>query len=447
LDEVVQYFQTLPKERFWQPVLKDARERNDVIVFPRLGYADIDELQLAMERVRTEGGAGAVSIHIDSLTRWHRYDEAAQRVAEGRRTGKNLLNGYPVVHYGVQRTRELFDAVNMPTLPVTGSEDARLLDELMIAGGVSASSASIVPPPFSYTTNKLSLEEALQYGLYGDRLAGWYVEHGVPLLVNVRGCNCGTARPPSINLALTLVEILAALEQGCRYFYVTYYLNSSLVQDIAYLRSAIPIAEKYARQAGYTDCAFFLNGSHYDGVFPEDPSEAMAVLCYQALVARMAGIDMLHTKTLQEGSQLPTIDGHVQSCKAMRCTMDILGGFRFPDEPLEAETATLREEVDSLMNNMLEAGDGDILRGFVAAIKGGTMEFPFSPSKYNAGEAIIVRDRSGAARFLDPGRLALPDRAVRYHRDQLEKVEGAELDPLQLMYQSIRYLGGFQVVK
>jgi methylaspartate mutase epsilon subunit len=75
------------------------------------------------------------------------------------------------------------------------------------------------------------------------------------------------------------------------------------------------------------------------------------------------------------------------------------------------------------------------------------MEFPFSPSKYNAGEAIIVRDRSGAARFLDPGRLALPDRAVRYHRDQLEKVEGAELDPLQLMYQSIRYLGGFQVVK
>ena len=254
-----------------------------------------------------------------------------------------------------------------------------------------------------------------------------------------------------LNLALTLVEVLAAAEQGCRNFDVTFYLNSSFEQDLAYLKSAIPIVEKYARRAGFTDCEFHLNASHYDGVFPADPAAAMAVLCYQAMVGRLGGSALFHTKTLDEGTQLPTIEAHVQSCRAVSAIMDLVGSVIYPDEPLREECAMLELEVDSLMDNMFELGDGDILRGFVASIKAGTMEFPFSPSKYNAGEAVIVRDAAGAARFWNTGKLALPESSARWHRQKLQDAspngDGTEPDVLELMFKSIRYLGGLQVVK
>ena len=117
INEVVRYFQSLPRTRFWDSAVEEAGRQGTSVVIPRLGYADIDEMNLAFRRVREEGGALAASIHIDSYTRWHRYDDAARLVEEGRKTKRNRLNGYPVVYHGVQVTREMLEAANQSVEP------------------------------------------------------------------------------------------------------------------------------------------------------------------------------------------------------------------------------------------------------------------------------------------------------------------------------------------
>ena len=78
--------------------------------------------------------------------RRHRADDDrqlhAQRAlgarAEGHRgvraAGRSMLNGYPMVNYGVARARELIDAIDKPAIMLTGTTMPRLTSEIAFAG-------------------------------------------------------------------------------------------------------------------------------------------------------------------------------------------------------------------------------------------------------------------------------------------------------------------------
>ncbi len=446
-DEAIAYQQSIPPERRWADVRRRAERAGRTFVSPRLGYGRIEENIRSLQALEREAGIGGATIHIDSYTRWFQFDKAARLVEEEYRVGENRLNGYAWAYYGYKRFRELLESVPIPIGTVGGGQDGRLWHEFSAAAGVTAGGGSFVPNPFTYTDNKLPLEDGLWHGIYALRMNGWYQDRGVDLETGVRGCNSGTARPPSITLALTLVELLTAAAQGARNFYAKYYQHGSFLQDIAYLRAFAPICRRFLVAHGYEDEEVTVSASHYEGAFPRDRYKAMAALCYQALTARLGGAQELHTKSIEEGAQIPTHEANLNTCKAMSAMMELLGDYRLPDEIFAEEIEMMEREVACLVDNMLDLGRGDILAGFVRAIKTGTMEFPFSPSKYNAGKALMVRDSSGAARFLDTGNLPFDDRIIRFHRRKLAgEAALAEKDPWELVMRSIRNVGALRVV-
>lgn len=446
-DEAIAYHKTVPAQRRWVAARAEAARLGRTSVTTRQGYGRIEENIRSLQTLERDAGIGGATVHVDSYTRWFQFDKAARLVEEEYRVGQNRLNGYAFAYYGYKRFREVLESVNIPVGTVLGGQDGRLLEEFSVASGVTSGGGSFVPNPFTFSDNKLSLEEALFNGVYGIRMNAWYRDRGVELETGVRGCNSGTARPPSITMALTLVELLTAAAQGAGNFSVKYYQHGSLVQDVAYLRAVAPIARRYLAQQGHPDSEVSVGASHFEGAFPKDPYRAMAALCYQALTARLGGAQELHSKSLEEGTQIPSLDANIHTGKAMRAMMDILGDYQLPDEVFAEETDVLERELKCLMDNMLELGRGDILRGFVLAIKTGTIEFPFSPSKYNAGKALIARDSTGAARFLDVGNLPFDDRIIRFHKARMEKGDAqSQEDPWPLVMRSIRNLGSLRVV-
>ncbi len=446
-DEAIAYQQSIPPERRWADVRHRAQREGRSFVTPRLGYGRLEENVRSLQGLVNDAGIGGATIHIDSYTRWFQFDRAARLVEEEYRVGENRLNGYAWAYYGYQRFREILESVPIPIGTVGGGQDGRLWHEFSAAAGVTQGGGSFVPNPFTFTDNKLPLEQALWHGVYGLAMNRWYRERGVQLETGVRGCNSGTARPPSITLALTLVELLTAADQGAANFNAKYYQHGAFLQDIAYLRALGPTCRRYLAQRGHPQADVTVTASHYEGAFPRDPYKAMAVLCFQALTARLGGAPELHSKSLEEGSQIPSHEANLNTCKALRAMFDLLGDYELPADVLAEETEMMEHEVRCLMDNMLDLGQGDILAGFVRAIKTGTMEFPFSPSKHNAGQALMVRDSAGAARFLEVGNLPFDDRVLRFHRSKLaNEASLAQADPWDLVLRSIRNVGALRVV-
>ena len=66
-------------------------------------------------------------------------------------------------------------------------------------------------------------------------------------------------------------------------------------------------------------------------------------------------------------------------------------------------------EIDSLMDNIIKAGKGDIASGIIEAFKSGIIDVPFAPSKYNLGKILPARDNQGYIRILEFGNLGFND--------------------------------------
>ena len=102
---------------------------------------------------------------------------------------------------------------------------------------------------------------------------------------------------------------------------------------------------------------------------------------------------------------------------------------------LRQEMEILRAEVRAILDRTLDLGDGDIAQGAVKAFAAGVIDVPFSPSRWNAGKLMPVRDRLGAVRMLNWGNVPLPKEIAEYHRKQVE--ERARFENRPMDYQMV----------
>ena len=109
-----------------------------------MGKTTIGEQIELLQYVEKEGQADLLGLSPDSLTRQNDYESAQRGLEESVKTGKSVLNGLPVVNHGVSGIRRLVEAVNCPIQPRYGAADARLCDEILLAGGCSNSAPDLL---------------------------------------------------------------------------------------------------------------------------------------------------------------------------------------------------------------------------------------------------------------------------------------------------------------
>jgi methylaspartate mutase epsilon subunit len=80
------------------------------------------------------------------------------------------------------------------------------------------------------------------------------------------------------------------------------------------------------------------------------------------------------------------------------------------------EREVLPCEVQGIFDSVISLGSGSISVGIVRAFERGYLDIPFSPSIYNAGRVVTIRDDQQAVRFLDPGHLQLDADLKAFHR-------------------------------
>lgn len=136
-DQAVAFHRAQPTTKNVALVLGDARREGQTLIQPRGGVALVGEQIELLQYLEGEGEADLLPMTLDSYTRNLRYEDASRAIAESERTGRSLLNGFPIVNHGVSGVRRVVDAVPRPVVGRVGCTESRLACEIGLAGGLT----------------------------------------------------------------------------------------------------------------------------------------------------------------------------------------------------------------------------------------------------------------------------------------------------------------------
>ncbi|MFE0351486.1 methylaspartate mutase [Streptomyces griseoluteus] len=400
------------------PTARDvlARSVKDAVVAvqPRCGVGGHTEMLGLMRSLDAGAQPDVLTITIDSHTRLNRFEHAA-RLA---RTDPGALNGYPLVAHGWRRGRELVESVSAPVEIRHGSPDPRRLFEVAMAAGATSFEGGGISYNLPYCKD-VPLAHSLACWREVDAMAGDLRRAGLTVDRELFGTLTGVLTPPSISLAIGVIEAALTAAEGVGCLSLSYPQGGHLAQDVAALRAIPELARRYLP----ADVEVYPVLHEFMGVFPTRRSHAEQLIFYGALTARLGGAAKLVTKTHQEALGIPDAQANIDGMRLAAVANSPLLDFVTVDtERVEEELDWLLAEVDDLVAPVL--GAADPARAAVAAFADGTLDIPFSASRYARGDVLPCRDTSGAIRYAVPGALPLSRAAVLRHRDGLGLADG-----------------------
>jgi len=447
-DETVEYQKSIPIEKRFGEKLANANKNSATLIQPRAGVALYDEHIALLQYLETEGEADLLPTTVDSYTRLNRYNEAEAGIKKSIESGRSMLNGFPVVNYGVNICRKVTSALKNPVQVRHGTPDARLLTEIAVAGGFTSYEGGGISYNIPYSKNH-SIEKTIAHWQYTDRLIGLYEEAGVSINREPFGPLTGTLVPPCISNVVAVIEALLAATQGVRDITVGYGQCGNIIQDVAAVRSLENVTRLYLDAYGFYDVRVTTVFHQWMGGFPHSESKAFSVISWGAAAASLSRATKVIVKTPHEAMGVPTKEANASGLKATKQLCSMLIDQNLTNIPaVMFESDIIIQEMECILSKIEDLGKGDWAVGTIAAFEAGVIDIPFAPSKYNAGKLMPARDNTGAVRLLAPGNLPLSKSLLEFHRNKLEeraKFEGRPVS-FQMVIDDVYAIGqGFLV--
>jgi methylaspartate mutase epsilon subunit len=429
LDEAVAYHRALPPHKRLGAVIRRADAERRCLTQPRGGFGTFELHKDLLQRLDREGLADIVPTTTDSYTRNEQFERAQEGIRESERLGRSMLNGYPIVNYGVTASRKLIEAIDKPAIMLTGTSMPKLTGEVGFAAGFTGYLGSGIAYTASYI-KELSIEQGIRNYQYLDRLAAEYAAHGVELHRRQPGFLTGTNIPPSIAIAVCILDMLLALAQGVRNYGLELGQTLHLIQDAAALSACRELCGEYARRAGYDDAFTPVTSLHWMGAWPHDEAQAAALVVYGGTLAAIGGAVSVTTKSVHEAFGIPTPEANCEGLRMTRTAIYLARGIRLDGLPeYEFERDLIRREVRPIVDKVLEMGDGDAAVGAVRACEAGILDVPWSPNRFVRSRVMPARDADGYLRILDPAAMPFPKDVLAIHEERLRKRAQAERIP------------------
>lgn len=406
---------TLAGRRNLADIQREAEATGRQLIQPRTGATLVGE-QRALFACMADVDADVLSFQIDSLTRNNAYEQAGQAIKQRAHDRDSAdLNGYPAVNHGVAVLREISaEFRDLPLQVRHSSRDPRLLAEITFAGGVAAFEGGAITYNLPYFRDHPP-EHALRLWRYVDRLAGLYRERfGIVIDREFFGVLTASLVPPCLAVAANVLEAMLSVREGVRSLSLGYAEQGHRAQDIAAIRALPKVAARYLPTGG--DVAVHTVFHQHMGAFPSDLARASEVLRGSAVTAGLSGARRIMVKTRVEAVRIPSGAENAASLGLVRDTLGAVRGDEVDWAEVVAEEELIVAESTAILDRALAEGGGLPGRAVVVALRRGYLDVPFSPSRWNAGRAVAIRDLAGAVRFADPGDIPLPAHVAEIHR-------------------------------
>lgn len=429
LDEAIEYQRGLPDSKSFLRITQKLREEGRTTVFPRAGTALVED-QISLYRRLVDTGVLYLPVTTDSYTRQLEFSKVEQALEETRKTGRKVLNGYPLINHGVKETRRIIESVDRggfdPRISLKGYP---LGSEIAFASGMTGISAGPFIAWGAYEKTA-KIEDALRSFQYVHRLIGYYADHGVTISCDNHGWIPTGVQPMTVNLATTIAEALMEAEQGVKSVISVVHLMGNFAQDLAWIRVAPRLMREYLDRFGFKDVLIPGVFAAHTPLFPmpQTTGAAFAFPSYMAVVAALGKVESVFLRTIDEALGIPTEETHAQTYEAANWFFNVIRGQNIDLQLKEIdEEARIAEiEIRSILDKTLELGDGDVVVGCINAVEAGVLDSSFSPNREVRDLVIGVKDRQGAIRYKDFGNLPFPEEVKAFHREKVAEREAAE---------------------
>ena len=404
----------------------DNEKRNGLpLLQPRTGVPD-PKKQLQLFNKVIAAGADVVSYQVDSLTRNLNYSDSQELIKESIIQNKSLLNGTPLINWGVDVLRKINSTVKRPIQVRHSSKSPELLAEISFASGIQAFEGGSICYNIPYYKDLL-LSESIEKWQYVDYLAGQYAtKYNLIIHREFFGVLTGTLMPPSLAISTGLIESVLAFNQGVKSVSIGFGESGNLIQDIATVRVINQYCRTFLDNLGARDLRLSATMSQHMGAFPSSLTKSQQLIAGSARAAFVSKPSRLITKTYVESTRIPSPEDNYNSLKMVRSLISEPNLISFDEKKVQFEMEFLTKEVSQIVENVIFRGGGNIASGLIKCFELGELDIPFSPSLQNAGNVIAARDISGAIRFVDTGKLPFSKDIKEFHKFHILERRGVE---------------------
>jgi methylaspartate mutase epsilon subunit len=370
------------------------RDAGELIVQPRMGFGTAARMRRGLLEVKRADAPTMGTITLDSYTRVDDHAAARRCLDEG-----TTLNGYPLVAHGAEATRAMLQGLGSRDFPVQvrhGSADPRAIFETMLAASVHVTEGG--PVSYCLPYSRMPLRQAVDAWAASARLLAEQRSRGIRCHVETfGGCLLGQLCPPSLLVAVSLLEGMFFRAHGVSSISLSYAQQTNAAQDREAIAALRRLAHRFLPATDWHVVVYT-----YMGVYPSTAHGSQALLDESVRLAAGAGAERLIVKTAVEASRIPTIGENVA---ALERAARIAAGVRRSD-PVDAEDSETYAEAATLVEAVLELHPR-LDRALVLAFADGLLDIPFCLHPDNRNDARSVIGADGRLEWLDTGRLPL----------------------------------------
>lgn len=369
-----------------------------LVVQPRMGVDDPRRMRTGLAAVRDCAATTVGTITLDSFTRVGDHDAARDALANG-----FPLNGYPIVAHGAAITGTVLSGVQSERFPIQVRHGSALptgIFKELVDAGVDATEGG--PVSYCLPYSRVPLAEATRAWQECAQLAAPTPSNPRGLhLESFGGCMLGQLCPPSLLLAISVLEAMFFAQHGVQSISLSYAQQTHREQDIAALqvlgrlgRTYVPVSDQHV--VFYT----------FMGVYPASELGSYHLLAASAEIARAGGAQRLIVKTPAEAHRIPTFHDNVSS-------LEFAHAWRSADASLldSEEGARIEREARTLIEATLQL-DGDVGAAMVKAFDLGLLDVPYCLHPNNKNQARAHIDDSGRLAWSQTGGLPISQPAV-----------------------------------
>jgi methylaspartate mutase epsilon subunit len=429
LDEAIAYQKQLPDSKNMMKITGQLHDEGKTVVFPRAGTPVVEDA-ISLYRKLEQTGVPYLPVTTDSYTRTLQFHKIEEALAEIARTGRTILNGYPIINQGVKQTRRIVESVERGAFDPRMSTKAQCLgSEIAFASGMTGMSCGAFISFGAYEKNA-TLEESLSVSQYVTRLIGYYADRGVTITTDNHGWIPTGIQPLSVNLATMIAEAMIAAEQGVKSIIPLIHLMGNMAQDLAWIRITPRLMREYLDRFGYRDVVLPGTFASHTPLFPmpQSTGAAFAFPNYMAVVAALGKVESVFLRTIDEALGVPTEEAHGQTYESANWFFNVIRSqnIHMENADIEEESRIAELEIRAILEKLLEIGDGDIIIGCLKGTDAGIIDSAFSPNRHVKDRVTGVKDSNGAIRYTEFGALPFNDEIKDFHRRKVAEREAKE---------------------
>jgi methylaspartate mutase epsilon subunit len=374
-----------------------AHRAGDLVVQPRMGMSSPRLMRAGLLATKRANATSVGTITLDSYTRMGDDDNARAALASG-----TDLNGYPIVAHGGVVNRGVLDGVAGPEFPVQvrhGSPCPEHIFGALIDAGMHATEGG--PVSYCLPYSRAPLAASIRNWERACELLAGLRETGVePHLETFGGCMLGQLCPPSLLIAMSVLECMFFRQHGVRSVSLSYAQQTNPDQDA---EAVLALRRAAAQRLPGLDQHIVVYA--YMGVYPHTPDGATRLLAEAAGLAVRTGAARLIVKTVAEAHRIPTIADNVEALEVAAAAA--AAQRRAPVDVPAADTGVYAEAM-ALIDAVVDLAD-DLGSALAEAFRRGYLDVPYCLHPDNANRARSYIDAAGWLRWSRVGSMPIRD--------------------------------------